>query len=90
MRVAARTTRRGAQPLTTADIRRQAKRRIERLSPERLPVADDFLANLEEREANEATEELPGIPGFVDVFEQARRDVAADKLTPVENLRRRA
>ena len=76
--------------MTSAELRRQAKRRLERLSTERLRVADDFLAYLEEREANEATEELVKIPGFLVAFEQARAAIAAGHVTPVEELRRRS
>jgi hypothetical protein len=36
-------------------IRQQAKEYIDRLSPERLLIAADFLAYLSERESNEAT-----------------------------------
>jgi len=34
------------------------------LSPERLRVAADFLAYLDERESNDATEELLSIPQY--------------------------
>jgi len=36
-------------------IRSQARKRLDRLSGDRLQVADDFLACLEERESREAT-----------------------------------
>jgi len=71
------------------DTRRRAKSRIDNLSEDRLQVADDFLAYLEERESNEATEELIRIPGFAQKFEQARRDVEAGRFTPVKDLKRK-
>ena len=74
--------------MTNAEMRRQVKQRIDRLSPERLRVADDFLACLEERESDEATDELLRVAGFLEMFEQARQDIAAGNLTPVEQLRR--
>jgi len=46
------------------DLLHQAEKRLRQLSPERLRVASDFLAYLQEREENEATEELLKIPGF--------------------------
>ena len=75
---------------TTPELRRQAKRRIEKLSAERLRVADDFLAYLEERESNEATRELLNISGFSESLAQAEKEVAAGQLTPVTKLRRKS
>ena len=75
--------------MTNAEMRRQVKHRVDRLSPERLRVADDFLAYLEDRESDEATDELLKIAGFMELFEQAHRDITAGNLTPVEQLRRR-
>jgi hypothetical protein len=75
--------------MTATQIRRQAKRRIDALSPARLQVADDFLAYLQEREGNEATEELLAIPGFLKTLRRVERSMAAGKVTPVENLRRK-
>lgn len=75
--------------MSTAELRRQARERLGRLSPERLRVADDFLAYLEEREADDATAELLRIPGFMEAFERAREQVTAGELVPVEQLRRR-
>lgn len=46
----------------------ETERRLRRLSLERLQVASDFLAYLEERESSEATQELLKIPGFEEAF----------------------
>ena len=48
---------------------------ISSLSPERLRVANDFLAYLQEREENEATAELLSIPGFEAAFRRAVEQV---------------
>ncbi len=48
----------------TSKLLSEAQERLRRLSPERLRVASDFLAYLQEREENEATEELLAISGF--------------------------
>ena len=74
---------------TAAKLRRRAKQRLDRLSPTRLQVADDFLAYLEERERDAATEELLRIPGFVDALAEARRDMASGNVTLAETLRRK-
>ncbi|HEY3242490.1 MAG TPA: hypothetical protein VGM03_03985 [Phycisphaerae bacterium] len=71
-----------------AALRRRAKRQIEQLSPERLEVAIDFLGYLEERESNEATEELLRIPGLVDAFAEAKKDIAAGRGVNWRRVRR--
>ena len=49
----------------------EAQHRLRRLSLQRLRVANDFLAYLEEREESQATAELLSIPGFEDAFRRA-------------------
>lgn len=73
---------------TTTDVLDRAKRRLEDLTPARLRAADEFLAYLEGRESDEATEELLGLPGFREALEEGEREAKAGKLTPAENLRR--
>ena len=62
----------------------EAQERLRALSPERLRVANDFLAYLQEREENEATAELLSIPGFEDAF---RRGVVQADSGQVVHLR---
>lgn len=76
--------------MSPTEILHQAKERLERLSEDRLRVAADFLAYLEERESSEATEELLQIPGFLDDFRRAEGEVRSGRLTPVEALKRKA
>jgi hypothetical protein len=75
--------------MKTQELRQNLKESIDRLSPERLLVVADFLAYLAERESNEATNELLKIPGFLEAFNKARTDVAAGKVTTVEQLKRK-
>jgi len=75
--------------MNTQELRQQVKEYIDELSPERLLVAADFLAYLAERESNLATEELLLIPGFIEAFNKAKKDVAAGKVTSVEQLKRK-
>ena len=75
--------------MKTQELRQNLKQSIDRLSPQRLTVAADFLAYLEEREINEATSEFLKIPGFLEAFNKARTDVAAGKVTTVEQLKRK-
>jgi hypothetical protein len=75
--------------MSTLELRDQVKEYIDQLSPERLRVAADFLAYLAERESNEATQELLNIPGFLEAFEKAKKNIAVGNMTSVENLRRK-
>ena len=59
------------QAVNTSAILTEAERRLRSLSFERLRVANDFLAYLQEREENEATTELLSIPGFEAAFRRA-------------------
>ncbi|VAW31368.1 hypothetical protein MNBD_CHLOROFLEXI01-184 [hydrothermal vent metagenome] len=59
-----------------------AKDRLRRLSLRRLRVADDFLAYLEEREENEATEELLNIEGFEEAFAEAVQQAESGETAP--------
>jgi hypothetical protein len=75
--------------MKTQELRQNLKQSIDSLSPERLLVVADFLAYLSERESTEATNELLKIPGFVEAFNKAQKDIAAGKVTTVEQLKRK-
>ena len=68
---------------STRELRREAKQRIESLSADRLRVANDFLAWLEERESSEATDELLGMPGLLSELAEAKRQFEAGTRRPV-------
>jgi len=82
-------TRRRRPGSRKTEMRRQAKRRIDSLSEPHLAVAERFLAWLEDCEGDEATAELLSIPGFIEEFEEAQKDIEAGRLTPAENLKRK-
>lgn len=65
-----------------------ARQRLERLSRDRLKVASDFLAYLDEREQSEATEELLSISGFEDAFQRAVRQVEEGQIVRFEDIQR--
>lgn len=75
--------------MSALELRRKAKKRIDGLSPESLKFTLDFMEFLDEREEEDATEELMRIPGFGKAMEKAERDIAAGRVTPVEKLRRK-
>lgn len=66
----------------------EAELRLRSLSPERLQVANDFLAYLQEREENEATAELTSIPGFEAAFLHAARQAEQGDTVRFEDIRR--
>jgi hypothetical protein len=66
----------------------EAERRLRSLSPERLRVANDFLAYLQEREENEATAELLSIPGFEAAFQRAVQQAESGEVVRFEDIRR--
>ena len=75
--------------MTKIELLRRAKRRLSALTGDRLVAADHYLAYLDEAESIAATEELLAIPGFLEAFDEAGKDVAAGRLTPVEDLKRK-
>ncbi len=72
--------------MSPTELLQQAKRRLSSLTPERLRVAEDCLAYLQAREADEATEELLALPGFLEGLKRAEEGVEVGLLTPVETL----
>jgi len=61
---------------------------LQRLSPERLRVAADFLAYLDERESNDVTEELLSIPSFKEDFQEALQDFEKGDVVSFKSIRR--
>ena len=73
---------------TVSELRRRARQRLTALSPERLRVALDFLAYLEEREGSAATDELLRIPGFVETLKAAEEEAPTGRWTDWRKVRR--
>ncbi|MEH2269454.1 MAG: hypothetical protein V7K68_13625 [Nostoc sp.] len=69
-------------------ILEEVEKRLWRLSPERLRVVSDFLADLEEREENEATTELLNVPGFEQALREAMQEADAGEVVPFKSIRR--
>ena len=51
--------------MTTAQLRKQAKERLDSLPPEKVRVAAEFLDYLDTAASRDATAELLGIPGLL-------------------------
>ncbi|MDE0297445.1 MAG: hypothetical protein OXN17_02315 [Candidatus Poribacteria bacterium] len=63
-----------------AELQRRADMLIEQLSTEKLKIANDYLAYLQDKEAWEATHELASDPEFAKSSEHAEADVNSGKL----------
>ena len=74
--------------MSTTILRSEASKRLRNLSPERLRVANDFLAYLQEREESEATRELLRIPGFEEAFNRAVTQGKRGKVVRFDKVRR--
>ena len=66
----------------------ETERRLRRLSAERLRVASDFLAYLEERESSEATQELLEMPGFEEALRRAEQQVKEGQVVRFADIQR--
>ncbi|MEH2291816.1 hypothetical protein [Nostoc sp.] len=75
--------------MNKVEIRQQIKEYVDQLSPERLLVAADFLADLVERDDNEATEEFLKIEGFKEALAKAKKNVEGGKVVSVDQLQRK-
>ncbi len=74
--------------MTLSQLRMLVSKRLRKLSKDRLEVADDFLAYLEEREDNAATRELLTIPGFKIALKRAEHQAVTGKTVKWSRVRR--
>jgi PHD/YefM family antitoxin component YafN of YafNO toxin-antitoxin module len=66
----------------------KAQDTLTQLSAEKLQVAVDFLAYLQDKEAQEATDELLSIPNFEDELREAEAEAEAGEVVSFESIRR--
>jgi hypothetical protein len=74
----------------TSVLLEEAERRLRRLSPERLTVARDFLTYLDEREEQEATQELLRLAGFEEAYRKALQQAQSGQVVEFAGIRRDA
>ncbi len=67
---------------------RGAELRLRRLSLDRLRVADDFSAYLEEKEANASTRELLSLAGFEDHYRETLQQSESGETVRFGDIRR--
>ena len=75
--------------MNNLELRQRVQSYIDQLSTEKLLLVADFLADLMEKEDNEATEELLNIEGFKQAFAKAQKNVKENKVISVEQLKRK-
>jgi hypothetical protein len=74
-------------PMSTVQLRQQAKAMIDELSTGQLRAASEFLAFVKSRELDSATLELLSIPGFEASFARGVKDVKAGRTKPWRKVR---
>jgi len=74
--------------MTTTQLRQRISRRLQRLSAQRLKMADEFMAYLQECENNAETNELLAIPGFKASLRRAEKHAAKGKTVSLAKVRR--
>ena len=73
--------------MNTTEIRQQIDQYLDRLSSDRLQLVAEFLAYLADKESEEATQELLGIPGFIQSFERGKKDIAEGRVANWRTIR---
>lgn len=70
-------------------LQEQISDRLNQLSLNGLQTVLDFAAFLLDKESEEATQELLGIPGFTERFAQAQEEIAKGQTKPLAQLKRK-
>ena len=73
--------------MNTTEIRQQIDQYLDRLSSDRLQLVAEFLAYLADKESEEATQELLGLPGFIESFERGKKDIAEGRVANWRTIR---
>lgn len=68
-------------------LRQQINQYLDRLSSERLQLVADFLAYLEDKESEDATQELLDIPGFIESLDRGKKDIAEGRVKHWRTIR---
>ncbi|NEU77935.1 hypothetical protein [Nostoc sp. UIC 10630] len=73
--------------MNNTEVRQQINQYLDGLSSERLQVVADFLAHLANKESEDATQELLDIPGFIESFEEGKKDIAEGRVKSWRTIR---
>jgi hypothetical protein len=74
--------------MTTAQLRKQAKDRLDSLPPDKVRVAAEFLDYLDTAASRDATEELLKIPGLLQDVEEASEQIKKGRLKDWRKVRK--
>jgi hypothetical protein len=72
---------------TARELRTEIEAYVNQLSGEHLQVVLDLVVDLAQREAEEATQELLAVPGFLKELQEAEREAEAGDLEDWRGLR---
>jgi len=75
-------------PTFSRSLLTEAERHLRNLLPERLRVANDFLAYLQEHGESKAIAELLSIPGFEAAFQRAVQQAESGEVVRFEDIHR--
>ncbi len=73
--------------MNTIQIRSKLKEYIDKLSPDKLTIVEDFFQSLDSQETIDATEELLNIPDFKSAFEKANQEIKEGKVKNWRDIR---
>ena len=73
--------------MNTTEIRQQINKYLDGLTSERLQMVAEFLAYLEDKESEAATQELLDISGFIESFEKGKKDIAQGRVKNWRTIR---
>ncbi len=73
--------------MNTTEIRQKINENLDKLSSERLDFVAELIEYLADRESQDATQELLDIPGFLESFERAKKDIAVGRVTNWRSVR---
>ncbi|MBD2505978.1 MAG: hypothetical protein V7K64_15130 [Nostoc sp.] len=73
--------------MNNTEVRQQINQYLDVLSSERLQLVADFLAYLADKESEDATQELLDIPGFIESFEEGKKDIAEGRVKSWRTIR---
>ncbi len=74
--------------MTTAQLRKQAKDRLDSLPPDKVRVAAEFLDYLESAASRDATAELLKIPGLLQDAEEAPEQIKHSQFKDWRKVRK--
>ena len=73
--------------MNNTEVRQQINQYLDVLFSEHLQLVGDFLAYLADKESEDATHELLDIPGFIESFEEGKKDITEGRVKSWRTIR---